>query len=664
MKLSFSLKSIVLAAASFFIGRAFILGMNPFAIGIFTAASLAGDNTLLIFIAIMGGISTAGPFYSLFEYGFVLLALMIMLGVKNSINLRGRNYLICLISSVTILAGEILTKYITGESVLNIDLLILPALTYASAVIFLKAIEGLKEDPLRIVSDNEMAIGIMALYATVLYGMPVSVENITIAQSFGVFMVLCFLYKYGFGIGLTWTVIFGAIIGFKTDSPSYLIAYIITVIFVYVINSFIDGGRLWFALSFLIVYLITAFSHYDVLLSEDGRKALYSALLVFVLAPNKMMLRTDNGFYYRDNLSNSPEWGRIVINRVNRLADAFKRIEYTFAGETGSGIGFNDVGSIIENFTNQLDCMVPLKKTIEASIIEELSAKDILVKNILLIKNRNDHYEVYINVRVRRGSLVTAEYVKNVIEEKMNVRLLLKDESRSIVSRNYEMLCMIEKPGFECKTAVRRLSRYEDEISGDNFYIGDVQNGQKLLLIADGMGNGERAAKDSNQLIDSLEELLNAGFDKEMSIKVVNSYLSEKNKGERFSTLDMIIIDLYSGCGRIYKQGAATTFVKRGEWIEMIKSTSLPVGVVPDAACEKCMKKFYSNDMIVMVSDGLLESILFENKEDYMKELMLDSKAAEPEELADDIIDNIKSLGGNRLKDDATIIVCKIVKSL
>ena len=73
---------------------------------------------------------------------------------------------------------------------------------------------------------------------------------------------------------------------------------------------------------------------------------------------------------------------------------------------------------------------------------------------------------------------------------------------------------MNEKPDYRCFTAVRRLSMYEDEVSGDNFYIGDIKSGQKLILISDGMGNGEKAARDSNQLIDSLEELLSAGFDK------------------------------------------------------------------------------------------------------------------------------------------------------
>ena len=246
----------------------------------------------------------------------------------------------------------------------------------------------------------------------------------------------------------------------------------------------------------------------------------------------------------------------------------------------------------------------------------------------------------------------------------MKINFELKEESRSIVSKNYEMICMNEKPDYRCFTAVRRLSMYDDCVSGDNFYIGDIKSGQKLILIADGMGNGEKAARDSNQLIDSLEELLSAGFDKDISIRIVNSFLANKNKGESFSTLDMLILDLYTGCGRIYKQGAATTFIKRGDWIELIKSTSLPVGVIENAACEKCIKKFYSGEFIIMVSDGLLESIIFENKEDYMKELILNAKEDEPSELADAIVDNIRSLSGNRLKDDATIIVCKIVKSL
>ncbi len=664
MKISNAFRGLEMAAAGFFVGRAFVAGINPFAVGFLTAACLTGENVWLIIIGLTGGMATTGSVYKAFEYGIVMLMIMILFEIKNTINIRGRNFLSAFIVSVLLAIGDLVTGSFFEKDINYWEIIISSIILFASVIIFIKGMEGIRTDYMSVVTDNETAIGIIAISAAVLYGMPLFVGNIVVAQSFVIFSVLYTLYKFGFGIGLAWTVISSAILSAKSGETEYLVALVITAITVYAFNVFFDGGRLLFAVLYLVIYYTAGFTLYDILLTGEGQMAVLSALLVFVLAPAKMMLSVDEKANYYEPVGSSPEWGRLVVNRVNSLADAFKRIEYTFAGDTGSGIGFNDVGLIIENFTNQLNELVPIRKTIEAEIVDELSKRGVMVKNIMLIKNQDEHYEVYINARVRRGSLVAADTVKRIVEDKMKVRLLLKDESQGIVSRNYGMLCMTEKPDFRCETAVRRLSKYEDEISGDNFYIGDIHNGQKLLLISDGMGNGENASRDSNRVIDSLEELLNAGFDKEMSIKVVNSYLADKNKGESFSTLDMMIIDLYSGCGRIYKQGAATTFVKRGGWIEMIKSTSLPVGIVPDAVCEKCMKKLYSNDMIVMVSDGMLESILFENKEDYMRELMLNSDAVTPDELADEIVDNIKSLGGNRLKDDATIIVCKIVKSL
>lgn len=657
------LKGLGFAVMAFFVGNAFVYDINPFAIGYFAAVCLAGENTWISFAVTVGGIFAGGSVYEATRYGIIMLVVWIILGFRDFINIRGKNILSALIVGGITAVGEITSGLLPGNDLDYFEIGVMSALSFAATVIFLKGIEGLNNDPLCIVSDNETAFGVLALFSAWLYGTPLSIGNIIIAQSFFIFMILLAWYKFGFGIGLVWTVISSAIMGAKAGSTAYLPSFLIIVLSVYALQIFIDGGRLMQAALFLTVYYVAGFARYDMLLSDDGIKALYSALLIFMLAPSKLILRVDERARYYDP-ENSPEWGRLVVNRVNSLADAFKRIEYTFAGEVGSGIGFNDVGEIIENFTNRLNEAVPMNKTVEAAIVEELAAMEVLVKNILLIKNQDERYEVYINARVRRGRLVAADTVRKIVEDKMKVRLLIKDESRNIVSRNYDMICLIEKPDYNCRTAVRRLSRYEDEISGDNFYIGDILNGQKLLLIADGMGNGEIASRDSNRLIDTLEELLNAGFDKDISIKIVNSFLAQRNKGERFSTLDMLIVDLYTGYGRIYKQGAATTFVKRGEWIEYIKSTSLPVGITPDAACEKCMKKFYADDMIVMVSDGLLESIIFENKDDYMKELMLENKTLEPDEMADEIIESVRGLSGNRLKDDATVIVCKIVKSL
>ena len=65
-----------------------------------------------------------------------------------------------------------------------------------------------------------------------------------------------------------------------------------------------------------------------------------------------------------------------------------------------------------------------------------------------------------------------------------------------------------------------------------------------------------------------------------------------------------------------------------------------------------------------MVSDGVLDSILFENKDDYMNTLLSELGDEVPESVVDTMVREIRSVCGRRLKDDATIVVCKVVKNL
>jgi stage II sporulation protein E len=169
------------------------------------------------------------------------------------------------------------------------------------------------------------------------------------------------------------------------------------------------------------------------------------------------------------------------------------------------------------------------------------------------------------------------------------------------------------------------------------------------------------ACESSRRLIDAMEELLDAGVDRELAIRLVNAYLSDKNKGENFATMDMLIIDRYTGYGRLFKQGAATTYIRRRDWIEEIKSTSLPMGVDEKACCETAVKKFYAGDIVVMLSDGVYENLIYENEEDFIRQKLLDMSYYEPEEIADYLMAAVKEKSHRRLTDDATVVVVGIV---
>ena len=58
-----------------------------------------------------------------------------------------------------------------------------------------------------------------------------------------------------------------------------------------------------------------------------------------------------------------------------------------------------------------------------------------------------------------------------------------------------------------------------------------------------------------------------------------------------------------------------------------------------------------------MVSDGVLDAILFENKEECLKELILETDTTNPQEMAEELLEKIQAMSKNQMRDDASILV-------
>ena len=79
-----------------------------------------------------------------------------------------------------------------------------------------------------------------------------------------------------------------------------------------------------------------------------------------------------------------------------------------------------------------------------------------------------------------------------------------------------------------------------------------------------------------------MEQFLNAGFDRETSIKMLHSVMLLRDSS-CFSTMDLAAVNLYTGECELLKVGAAATFLKRGDWVETVSSTSMPMGIIGEA---------------------------------------------------------------------------------
>ena len=195
----------------------------------------------------------------------------------------------------------------------------------------------------------------------------------------------------------------------------------------------------------------------------------------------------------------------------------------------------------------------------------------------------------------------------------------------------------------------------EDEsVNGDTVSFFENDKGFFYTIIADGMGSGKAAAATSRLSCVFLEKMLSAGTAKNVCIEMLNNLLLSKND-ETFSGLDLLEIDRLSGSAYFIKAGAAPSFVLRKSRLYKICSETPPVGIIPSFSAESTRFSLEKGDVIIMVSDGVIES---DADAVWLSELIGEDTENEPAYLAKRLIEKSEEVSGRH--DDASACVIRI----
>jgi len=198
-------------------------------------------------------------------------------------------------------------------------------------------------------------------------------------------------------------------------------------------------------------------------------------------------------------------------------------------------------------------------------------------------------------------------------------------------------------------------------VSGDSNIGIRLDDGKYLVALSDGMGSGQDARKASKTAIKMLSRMLSTGFNKDTSLELINSSLYINSKEDSFATLDIAIFDLYKGNMEFMKNGACPTFIKNKREVNVVKSVSLPTGILDEVDLVVYDKDLKDKDIIIMCTDGVLESAEeYENKELWIKNLLEEIDTDKPKRIADILLAQAKENDGGVLKDDMTVIAVKI----
>ena len=254
--------------------------------------------------------------------------------------------------------------------------------------------------------------------------------------------------------------------------------------------------------------------------------------------------------------------------------------------------------------------------------------------------------------------MVASEMLSEICESPMTSSA----GSRCIVNGEFHTVHFVEDVSYQMLYGVSRLTREEEKISGDNYICRQEGDGKFVMCLSDGMGSGMDACRESEIVVELLEQFLESGFTQEAAARMVNSALVLKGQEGMFSTVDICAVDLYTGICEFLKAGAASTFIKRDHWVESISSESLAAGLVQRIDFDMASRKLYHGDYLIMMTDGVLDALPTEREEETMKEIIMDIQDETPREVSRGILERVLGYSDYRARDDMTVLVASVVR--
>jgi len=322
-----------------------------------------------------------------------------------------------------------------------------------------------------------------------------------------------------------------------------------------------------------------------------------------------------------------------------------------------------EVAKIVGDIANDIYINPIFKEDTEEIIFANLKNNKVDVKDVIVIELDGENFEIYVDVEKAYKDANKGENIKKLVSQSINtpLKLCLTYGKSQEENQRYKL---IKSNRYNALTAAISEPNGFNEVSGDNYTFGEEENSY-FVALSDGMGMGEKANRESTTAINLLESFLEAKFDKAVALKTINSILMLKSNDELFATLDVSLLDLCTGKLQIIKTGSPATFIKRKDKVKVINSKSLPVGILKDVEFNIYEEYLEDGDILIMMSDGVLEAN--ENTsygERWMKDIIKDIDSLNPTTIANEILDIAKLNSNDNPKDDMTLLVTKIWKTV
>ena len=354
-----------------------------------------------------------------------------------------------------------------------------------------------------------------------------------------------------------------------------------------------------------------------------------------------------------------------LVVLINCLYELYCRSNYWLAQKKNTSrllaSQMTGVAQILEDIAREVTDSSPDRELLERDLSSAIAQTGLPIDAAGISALSDKYIEAWTQYAVCPGEIRCRQVMGEEISRLIGKDYTVNETSCSCAGSNGKCSFRLLASGArEIQIGKAQCAKNRKGICGDSGDAVLLDGGQELLMISDGMGVGQRASLQSMSALSLMSDFLEAGFDLDTTIDSVNAAVALKNNDESLVTLDICLVDLYSGDAEFIKTGGAPSFIKNSRKTKIIKGESLPIGMLTHVEKEVIEEKLNPGDLVIMASDGLLDSGNQYDAE-WLRRVIEISDIDDPQEMAEYLMAKVIHMTGGRIKDDITVLVAKLV---
>lgn len=169
---------------------------------------------------------------------------------------------------------------------------------------------------------------------------------------------------------------------------------------------------------------------------------------------------------------------------------------------------------------------------------------------------------------------------------------------------------LLPKPDYLQAVGIHHIHMPADVVGGDFFDVKILDENRVAIYMGDVTGHGVPAAMGAGMLKILFEDGGLQASDPAAVLCHINKRFHAVTLDGDFATMFMGVIDRHEGSLTYANAGHETGYLLRGDGrIDELKATGMLLGVDPDAGCELVKVSIAPGDVVVLLTDGLIETM-------------------------------------------------------